>query len=148
MELVRGVVTHPSIWPYVSDDGSGEAKDYRPIDHDSVWHISAYDGASFLGVWTITQENAVTWDIHTCLLPSSWGAIAREAGREVIQWIWTNTTCRRLVTKVPAFNRLALRFAKMAGFVEYGCNPNSFLKDGVLHDQILLGISKPEGECL
>jgi hypothetical protein len=43
---------------------------------------------------------------------------------------------------VPANNRLALSFAKSCGMTEYGLNPQSFLKDGQLYDQVLLGVSK------
>ena len=147
MPLVRSVITHEKIWPMVADDLAGAREDFIPLDHPATCYLSARDGDHLLGIWMLNPENSVTWDVHTCLLPSAWGALAIKAACHAIQWVWDNTPCRRLVTKVPVFNRLALRFARMAGMVEYGRNPRSFLKNGELHDQILLGISKPEVLC-
>jgi hypothetical protein len=59
------------------------------------------------------------------------------------EWIWHNTPCRRLITNVPADNRLAFQFALSAGMEPYGKNEDSFLKGGKLLDQICLGISRP-----
>jgi RimJ/RimL family protein N-acetyltransferase len=59
-------------------------------------------------------------------------------------WLWAHTSCRRLITNVPARNRLALRFAEAAGMERFGVNHASLLKDGKLQDQILLGLSRPE----
>jgi RimJ/RimL family protein N-acetyltransferase len=104
-----------------------------------------YDGGELLGLWMFTPQNAVCWEIHTCLLPCAWGRRAGEAARRMAEWVWANTPCRRLVTAIPAYNRLALRFAEAAGMRRWGLNERSFLKHGELQDQILLGLS-PEGE--
>jgi hypothetical protein len=61
----------------------------------------------------------------------------------VLEWIWTNTPCRRIVTGVPQGNRLAFRFAVAAGMEQYGVNEASFLRGGRMLDQICLGISRP-----
>jgi RimJ/RimL family protein N-acetyltransferase len=57
-------------------------------------------------------------------------------------WLWANTPCLRAVTNVPSDNPIAYRFGSRAGLKEYGRNPRSFLRGGVLRDQILMGISK------
>ena len=44
---------------------------------------------------------------------------------------------------VPRDNRVAYHFALAAGMNVYGQNECSFLKNGKLHDQICLGISRP-----
>ena len=148
LALIRSIMTHEKVWPAITDDLAGDPKDFMPVDHPATYYLAAHEGDHFLGIWMLNPENSVTWDVHTCLLPSAWGELAVRAAVHAIQWVWDNTPCLRLVTKVPVFNRLALRFARMAGMVEYGRNPKSFLKNGQLHDQILLGISKPEVQCL
>jgi hypothetical protein len=153
MDLVRSIITAPSIWPHVSDDGSGAPEDYRPVDHPAILYVLAWDRNELLGLFMFAPENSITLDVHTCLLPAAvfpppdaQDAPSRSsaAARGVIQWIWANTPCRRIVTRVPAPNRLALRFARNAGMMEYGRNERSWLKGGKVYDQILLGISKPE----
>jgi len=141
-ELVRQIVTHPDIYPFVSDDYSPAPNDYKPFESDSIWYVLAKDGDELLGMWSFVPDNAICWQVHTCLLPTAGGKRAKRAAKEMAEWIWQNTTCLRLVTNVPDYNRQASIFARWAGMVEFGRNPKSYMKTGILHDQILLGISK------
>ena len=140
LELVRSILTHPKIYPHISDDFSPAAEDFLPPA--SAVYLLARDGAEVLGLWLVHPHNTVCWEVHTCLLPTAWGARARAAAQAAIAWMWQHTSARRLITNVPTPNRLALRFAKQSGFIEFGRNPDSFQKDQILHEQILLGISK------
>ena len=142
-ELIRGIVTHPAIWPHVSDDGS-QLESYSPPMDGAAW-LRVVDRET-LGVYMIHQHNAVTFEIHTCLLPAAWGGKARQAGNLVLDWIFTNTQCQKLITQVPETNKLALRYAQRCGLVVEGKNRQSFLKNGELIDQIQLGITKKEND--
>ncbi len=74
------------------------------------------DGDELLGIFILAPQSAVCWEIHTRLLPTAWGAKARAAAQGVTRWAWANVPgCRRIVTSVPAQNRLAIRFAERAG---------------------------------
>ena len=141
--LIRCVLTHPRIWGAISDDGSPPVEEFQPVICDALWYVAVHDGAELLGLFLFTPLNTALWEVHTCLLPHSWGDRALQAAREISTWVWANTQMRRVITSVPAYNRLALRLAKEAGMVEYGINPQSFLKGGKLHDQHMLGISPP-----
>lgn len=140
--LIRAVVTHPAVWPHVSDDYAPQASAWTPAMHPSLWYVVVREGEDTLGLWMFEARGAC-WEVHTCLLPIAWGDRGKRAAREMAAWLWKNTTCRRLITNVPAYNRLALRFAQRAGMTEFGRNERSFLKHGELHDQILLGLSRP-----
>lgn len=142
MVLVRQIMITEPNYRMSSDDGSPAVEDFMPPDHPSLWYVLAYRGDLLLGMWAFLPENSVSWDVHTRLLPVAYGRWGLAAAKELAKWIWENTPCRRITTKVPSFNRLALAFAKKAGMVEMGVNPKSFLKGGVLYDQILLGMSK------
>lgn len=143
-KLIKAVVTHPRIYDVIADDFSPSQDDWQPVESDRFWYVLAKDGEELLGLWAFHPLNGVCYEVHTCLLPNSWGSRARIAAKEVQTWAWLNMPCRRVVTEVPAFNRLALKFAKDAGFIEYGINPKSYLKHGTLHDIVLLGLQKPE----
>ena len=143
-ELVRSILTHPLLYPHLSDDHSPPAADYRPIEHEAIWYVLAKDGETTLGLWIFHPQNGITWEIHTALLPCAWGDIGLAAARELPAWIWANTQCRRIITNVPSTNRLALHFALKAGMKMYGVNIASFLKEGRYCDQLCLGISPPE----
>jgi RimJ/RimL family protein N-acetyltransferase len=139
--LIREILTHPQVYPHISDDGSPPADEFQPLQSDAVWYIVVRDGEEVLGLWMLHPHNSICWEIHTALLPSAWGERARLAAGMLGQWIWAHTPCRRVITNVPDNNRLARRFALAAGMTEFGVNRASFLKNGQLRDQTLLGIS-------
>lgn len=147
-ELIRKVLTHPRIYPYISDDGSPPLEKYQPVASEAIWYVVVYDqraeDAHLLGLWVFVPENFVCWEVHTALLPRAWGPRGQLAARMLPKWIWTNTPCRRIITNVPSNNRLARRFALQAGMKIYGINRASWMKNGVLCDQICLGLSKDE----
>lgn len=141
--LVWAIATHPKVYPHVSDDFSPKPEDYKPPESDSILYLLCKDGDEVLGMWTLIPENGICWQVHTCLLPNAYGPRAAKAVKLATEWVWRETQCLRIVTNVPEYNRLALMFALKAGMTRYGINPKSFMKDGHLHDQVLLGITKP-----
>lgn len=148
LDLVRRVLTHPRIYPFISDDFSPPADEYRPVENEAVWYVAARDRlavvqAQLLALWMFVPLNGICWDVHTAVLPCAWGEVGLEAARQLPAWMWANTPCRRIVTTVPTCNRLALHFAVRAGMRIWGYNEASYLKNGLLYDQVCLGISAP-----
>ena len=143
-DLVKMVLTHPDIYRHLSDDGSPPREMYRPLVDDSIIYLAVYAGepSLLMGVFSFVPSNRATTEVHTSLLPHAWGTESRKACAEAIQWVWENTHFLRIITSVPDYNALALKLAKDAGLIEYGRNPKSYLKNGKLFDQILLGVSK------
>ncbi len=144
LDLVKSIMTHVKVWEYISDDGSPPPQEFNPCDSPHVLYLLCYDGDILLGMWMFSQVNYVTVEVHTCLLPQHGFHRSREAAKLAAQWIWDNTQCQRIITNVPRKNRIARKFAEAAGLVQFGLNPSSFMKDGMLQDQILLGISRPQ----
>ena len=139
-ELVATILNHPDIYPHITDDNSPAV--LSPTLNELTWYVAVRgDRDELLGLWLLVPQNSICWEVHTCL-PKA--AHYRDIGRQALEWLWANAPkVQRVVTAVPENNRAARIFAKRAGLIEYGCNPASFLKDGKLHDQILLGISRP-----
>jgi RimJ/RimL family protein N-acetyltransferase len=135
-------MTHPRVYPHITDDNSPAPELFEPVDHDAIVYLHAQDEYGTLGIFMLVPQSAVCYQVHTCMLPQAWGAPARDAARLGTQWMFDHGPCRRIVTNVPEYNRIAERFARACGMAEYGRNLKSFLKDGVLYDEILLGISK------
>lgn len=141
--LVRQIVTHEAIYPYVTDDNAPSAQDCHPPMHKDLLYLLCRDEDALLGMWLFVPSNSVTWEVHTYLLPDHGWRKGRQAARECAAFIWANTGCQRLWTVVPEFNRAALMFAKSAGFKPFGINERSFLKGGKLYNQTCLGLSRP-----
>ena len=140
---IRSVVTHPKLWPSISDDFSGKPEDFEPSKEPSTWYIAAREEDVLLGLFILTRQTGVCVELHTCLLPIAWGH-ATETGKALFVWVWQNSVCERIVTTVPEFNRLALRASKRVGMTQFGCNERSFRKNGKLWGQILLGVTRPQ----
>lgn len=146
-ELIRRIVTDKSIYPKISDDKSPCVDCWKPDQSEAMHYLLATRGIDILGLFAVAPENGVCYKVHTCLLPHSYGEKATVAAKELISWVFTNLDCWRLITEVPDYNKLALRFAERAGMTQFGYNPASYLKDGKLYGMTLLGISKETGPC-
>lgn len=143
-ELIRSVVTHPAIYPHVSDDGSPDAGQYEPVIGDSILWLAAWAGDDLAGLFMAHPANTATVEIHTCILPAHRGTGSKAAAMAVLEWLFANTSFHKVITHVPAYNRLARRLALSVGMQDEGVNRKSFLKGGVLQDQYLLGITRQE----
>jgi len=141
---LRLVATDPRLWDHLSDDFAPAAEEWQPTDSPAMLYVKVSDDGEALGFFLLACFSPILFQVHTALLPSAWGAKAKEAARELVAWVWRETTCQRLTTEVPACNRLALAFAKRAGMTEYGRNPRAYQKNGELVDLILLGLSRPK----
>lgn len=146
MELVRQIVTHPSVYGRSSDDSAPPPDKFMPVDSEAVYWIVARDDGELLGAWMLHPHNMICYEIHTCLWPCAYGPRALIAADGVRKWIWNNTPCRRIITNVPEDNRIALRFALRAGMKVFGFNEKSIMKHGEVIGQVMLGISAGEGE--
>lgn len=143
MELVASIVRHPAIWPHVHDDGTPD--DWAPTDHDGFyWMLVTLDDGRPGGVFLVHALTSFCREMHTCLLPTMWGRESAGAAQMLLDWAFCETDCQKMVTNVPAYNRLALRFAKAGGMMQEGINRASFMRNGMLIDQIMLGITKQE----
>lgn len=138
---VREIIQDPRISKHLSDEGSvGEAAIDSPVLY---WLMVEYKEEPS-GVFLFHPHNAITYEVHTAILPPLWGELAKQAAFMARQWIFTQTPCRKLITHVPEYNKLALRFAKQGGLKLEGVNRKSYLFNGELMDQYLLGITKEE----
>lgn len=144
-KLIYEIMSCDAIYPYITEDGSPDCLDYEPPDTPAMRYVMIYDDdGSELGLFVLVTQNMAMAEVHTCLLPRAYGSKAVKAGKLMEKWVWDATKFHRLVTLVPAYNRVALAFAKRCGMVQYGLNPKSYMKKGVLWDSILLGLSRPE----
>lgn len=141
-ELLGQLLRNPWLYPFISDDFAPAIEDVVAIENPGLWHILASDEQGILGCYVFEPRSPILWEFHTVMPLNSRALIAM---RELLGqggWLWSQTPCLRAVTYVAEYNSVALRFGLRAGLTVYGRNPKSYLKSGVLQDQILLGISK------
>lgn len=141
--LVRSIFTDPKIYERAAEDGAISREDFQPCQLLGIHYVVIKLGGTPAGVWMLVPHSAVCFEIHTAILPWFRGRPALTAVALLKEWLWSSTACLRLITNVPAYNREAAMFSRMAGMTLFGNNERSFLKDGKLHDQLMFGLSKP-----
>lgn len=143
-DFVNSVIRHPKIYPHVSQDFSPapEKFDCAPmIAAEGILFLAPVFDSGPGGVFMVHPHTHIVHEVHTCILPEYWGRSA-EAGAGLIRWVFEHTPCLKLITHVPVNNRLAYKLARTVGMVDEGRLTRSYLKNGVLLDQIILAISK------
>lgn len=141
-ELVRAAIANPRTYRQHCCDGSPHITQFRPNMDESIQYVKVSSGDDYLGVFMFVPLNPICWEIHTCLLPSAWGPIAKEAGNAICPWIFANTPCVSVVTHIPEDNVLAHRFALDCGMTVRGLIPCSFQREGRIMGQYVLSINK------
>ncbi len=137
-ELLRD----PELYPFISDDFAPPIEEVTAVENSGLWYILARDGDTVLGCYLFEPRSPLLWEFHT-VMPLDGRALT--AMKELLGpggWLWSHTSCLRAVTYVPEYNVIARRFGLRAGLTEWGKNPKSYRKNGRLHDEIWMGISK------
>jgi RimJ/RimL family protein N-acetyltransferase len=127
------------VWAASIDDGAPSPGDWRPGADPRIVYVVASDAGRPVATFTLLPQNSVTYEIH---VDRAFGPQAARAHREIFGWAFEHTPARRIVASIPADNPIAIRAARRAGMEQYGVNLASFLRRGVLQDQILFGVSK------
>lgn len=143
MELVKSILSHDRVVDKVTDDG---CKEIAPKDEGSMWWLAVYVEDKVCGVFLVYPLNSVCYEMHTCLLPSIWGKKADQAAQKLLNYVFNEISAKKIVTNVPESNKLAYRYAVRNGMIVEGVNRESFLNNGVLENQIILGITVKEWE--
>lgn len=139
---IRALCTHPAIYPMICDDFTADPKAWQPPRDESIVYLLASDDDGPCGFGIFHPHNRACFEGHFGFLPRVYGADARKTFERMLAWMFQNTEARRIVGEIARDNKLAIRFARSAGFEIYGVNKRSKLRGGVLIDQICLGISK------
>lgn len=145
LQQILTVVTHPAVIDGVRDDGPSPTLD--GLRQANLLWLAIRLGQELAGCYALVLHSQVMAEIHTCILPQFRGVVAQVAAQRLFDWVFANTSCEKLITLVPKFNRPALLYAIHAGMRRQGLITASFRRDGVLHDQVLLGLSKGERSC-
>jgi hypothetical protein len=137
-ELIRSILANPDIYPYITDDSCPTVDKFQPIVSDSTLYLHEHG----TGIFLFVHDNHASVSAHVCVYPGARGKAGISAGIDAIQWIWKNTFYQRIWSAIPAYNLRAIRYAELVGMKRFGVNEKSFMKDGILYDQILLGVSR------
>ena len=133
--VIENIVLHPKVMLWLTDDNSDH---YEVIMHPQIYYLVNEEGS---GVLRVDPMNSVTCFGHIATLPKLWGH-GHEFTSEAITWIFANTLYQKVVGIIPAYNEKVIKLAKDLKFKQEGVLTKSFLKNWVLADQLIFGLSK------
>ena len=131
----------------LSTQEDGDGVPAIPV-HDLIHYVLVYsDEDEIVGCYTLIPHNEVTVDIHTNFLPKGYGELAKGAIPLILYYIFEEVGWKKAVTEVPAFNRLAHKYVKRTNMKLEGTLSQAFLKDNVLYDVFVYGMTEEEYKC-
>lgn len=143
-DLIKRLIKSDAIWDKISQD-MYYAKDYSPC-MDDLWLKVLADG-ELCGVYAFDNLRGVCCDIHPYIIPEFRVKAAREGLNLALKYLFNNfdKICKVNAT-IPIIYRAVYNFSINNGFTHEGINRQSFMKNGVIHDQWLVGVTRLEYE--
>lgn len=144
-ELIKDVVTTPGLWETVSDDSVHPDK-FIPDVEGQCW-LAAIDGGCLLGFFQYHPLNGTTLIAHPHILPQFRGKRAFKAGKDQFDWMFSEyVKYNKIVGFIPFIYKNVKIYCNMIGMKDEGVCSKSYMKDGELHDQWIVGKVKPWAE--
>jgi len=147
VDLVREILTEPSIYSAFTDDLSVPVDEFDPspaLSSEKVFFLVPYVDGKPSGVGIFHPINGVTYGCHFNILPEYRGSTAINSAKKAIEWMFSNTECLKLTAYAPLTAPWVADFLDRIGAVVEGSLTKSFLKKGVLHDQAIYGLCKDD----
>ena len=142
-ELIKCVFSNPQIFATVAEDGQS-ATDIEPDMNRNIWLVMK-DGSDVVALYQVERLNGITAQIHANVLPQYRKIRSKETGRLALDWVMEHLPdIHKLIAVVPVIYPNVRDFTCSFGFREEGLNRESYLKNGEIHDQWILGITRPE----
>lgn len=143
--LIESIMTSPALWATVAEDG--HSPDSFTCDTEGECWLLMSNGDDVVGVYNIHGINAVTCEIHAQVIPEYREQHSYETGKAALEWIYNNAPgYKKVIAQVPVVFENVKNFTCQFGFQVEGINRLSYLKDGAIVDQWLLGITRDEIE--
>lgn len=143
MNLVRSIITSPDIWDQTVEDGSCVNSFYPSSDLMSVWLLVKFNKI-IIGVILVHNDSLCSVNIHPSLL-----AKYKKHGRDMMKSFFKlfltlpDSLCK-VNCSIPNHLKIVQNFAIKVGFKQEGVNRASFLKNGIVQDQIRYGLTREE----
>ena len=145
VELIREVLTDARLWEVCHEDGAPGPDHFVPETEYSKWIALVDHQDNFRGFVLASPLSNTMADVHVMIRPEYWGWAGNvELGKLAVQWLWDNTTYKKLVACIPVSDKQVFRYACRVGFKREGVNRASFLRNGELLDQYYMGLQRPE----
>lgn len=140
---IRKILEDKEIFERVSEDGQSIGLINIPLDDSNHW-VGAYIDDLIIGVFWLHPISLVCGYIHTQILKQYRREHAANASTLMLGYMVDNTEYLKFETKIPVIYENVHIYGLAMGFKDEGVSRQSFLKDGGLHDQYCMGVTRQE----
>lgn len=148
IQAVENLLIESRNFDLLSDDFTPKIIEMRNfINMKDLVLIKVRVEGNVVGVFLFRLWNTITWEIHSCIGNSYRGKRAVDMCIALGHFVFSQFPVIKLVTQVPVYNLPAYALARKLHMVVEGLNSKSWMKDGKVWDQHLLGITKEEFTC-
>lgn len=144
-ELIEKIISTPEIFDFICEDGF-EKFDQSLINTEKDCWVSISSDDLCVGVYHLHPHNSVTLEIHAHILSEHRKEHSIASGKAILQWVLDECpdNYQKIIAQVPKLYHNVKVFCEINGFKVEGVNRLSHVKNGTLHDQWLLGITREE----
>jgi RimJ/RimL family protein N-acetyltransferase len=142
-DSIEAICRDSDVFPWLCDDATNnpDAMDYKPLlAIPQVCFVLVSEDGEDIGAFMFVPYNSISYELHTAFLPGHRGRKVIEAALLTMEYLFTQTPCRKVMTRIPENNRRAVVMARMCGMSQEGLDRKSFLKGGQLLDQHVFGL--------
>lgn len=139
-DLIKSVLLRPEIKATIAEDG---VEDFEPDLSDDIW--LAMRDKNITGIYQLQRINGIMIQIHANVLPEYRKTHSRATGKAALAWVLENLPdIHKIVAYIPVLYPNVRDFTASFGFQTEGFLSQSFQKNGEIHDQWVMGITRPE----
>lgn len=120
----------------------GELLDFLVEEINSIYPwfvVGILDGQPLGAAWFTHWHFPHSCQLHACIDRKFWGKTSLFAMEELLKFLHQNTGVVRVQMEIPEFNKIAVNYAKKAGFLEEGLIKCATLKNGKPLNHVLFG---------
>ena len=143
IEMIKELITRDEIWSTIAEDGQVK-ENYSPKVEAECWLEVTVDD-KVIALYNIHTKNCITVEFHAHVLPKYRKEYSRPSFVAAFRWIYENAPVyQKVVGQIPFCCENVKRFCENIGFKHEGVNRLSYLKNGEILDQWIMGITRDE----
>lgn len=142
-EIIKYCMLDDDIVKTVAEDNINNMK-YEPDFLRTCW-IAMRCAGELMGVISFDAKNSVSVELHIGIFTRFRGKKAYEATKLALIWLINEFPCyKKVIVFIPIIHKNVKMFALQIGFKEEGLNRQSYIKNGEIIDQWLMGMTQEE----
>ncbi len=143
-ELIKKIMFTKGLWETASEDGITK-EEFDPDVENDVWLVF-FTSDKIIGCYLVEPKNSVMIEVHPNIIPKYRKKYTKETGIVFFKWVLSDKRIKKLISYIPVIYPNVRDFCLDFGLKHEGINRLSTIKNGELHDQWMMGITRDEIE--